>query len=509
MKQKHRFLIVFWIFFIVTLYINYAMAQSISLMDSAHADAPLIRAFYIMKGDIYSNLRPGLQRIDNQVATKPLLEAGLEYDQPWTRDISINSWNGSSYLEPEAVKRTLHAVLEIDAKGDSLIGGQYWDNILWGLGVWKHYLITGDSSFLKSSYPILKRTMLRREQEELDRKYKLFRGAAVYGDGVSAYDKRYTQTGPYTGDEWNCTITKWVEHNPKLASDTGGGLPMMTLSTNVVYYLVYQAMSEMETVLGLPNTKGLEKATKLKAAINKHLWNEKTGLYNYYIDPWSVSTYQEGLGTALILMSDIPSASQRAKILASVTVAPAGLPCVWPSYPRYRKDNDYGRHSGTVWGHILGFWGLGTKNASQNYFTQSLDSLSAYFVRDLECREIYHPDTSLPYGGLQEDGFELGQIRLWESTHKQTWTATAYLRLITEGVFGIQATTTGLAFQPNNYTEHEVLSLNGLKYRHAILDITLLGQGTQVESINLDGKIVDLVPADIQGDHQVVITLTK
>ena len=76
-------------------------------------------------------------------------------------------------------------------------------------------------------------TLLDLEQNEFDPELGLFRGGAVYGDGISAYPPLYTHTGTYTGREWVSTITKWVSENPDLRARQGFGLPMHAFSTIV------------------------------------------------------------------------------------------------------------------------------------------------------------------------------------------------------------------------------------------------------------------------------------
>ena len=146
------------------------------------------KAFYIAMGDIFSNLRPYKGKLQKEEITS--IFAGLDYSRPWTRDASINIWNGLGLILPETSKNTLISVLETNSKGDTIIGGQYWDRIIWGIGAWNYYLFTGDKDFIEIAYRIIKKT-IKIQEEEFDNDLNLFRGAAVYGDGVSAYDKKY------------------------------------------------------------------------------------------------------------------------------------------------------------------------------------------------------------------------------------------------------------------------------------------------------------------------------
>ena len=63
----------------------------------------------------------------------PCLMAGSDYPTPWTRDAAINVWFAEALLDPETSHNTLLCVLE-DGKDGPVIGGQYWDRMIWALG---------------------------------------------------------------------------------------------------------------------------------------------------------------------------------------------------------------------------------------------------------------------------------------------------------------------------------------------------------------------------------------
>ena len=81
----------------------------------------------------------------------PVLLAGLDYGTPWTRDASINAWNGASLMMPEVCRNTLLSVL-MRSNGKVRIGGQYWDAVVWTTGAWHHYLYTGERQFLALAF---------------------------------------------------------------------------------------------------------------------------------------------------------------------------------------------------------------------------------------------------------------------------------------------------------------------------------------------------------------------
>ena len=118
--------------------------------------------------------------------------------------------------------------------------------------------------------------------------------------------------------------------------------------------------------------------------------------------------------------------------------------------------------------------------------------------------ELYNATTGAVDGGWQVD-------RPWESLPDQTWSATALLRLIHEGLFGLHFTPTGIAIRPTVPPGYEHLRLTGLRYRQATLDLTLSGTGTRA-AVCLDGHPVDpttAVPATLTGHHTLDIHVTE
>ncbi len=83
--------------------------------------------------------------------------------------------------------------------------------------------------------------------------------------------------------------------------------------------------------------------------------------------------------------------------------------------------------------------------------------------------------------------------------------------LVMKGLFGIETTPSGLEFRP---MVPEVFGgekqLRGLRYRDAVLDISLNGTGDRIASFMVDSVSTDShsLPAGMKGHHKVVITLS-
>jgi hypothetical protein len=221
-----------------------ALSAQPSHSPALSTDKPTLdRAFSIALADVQGNIHPYRGGILD--AAQPVLMAGAGYDTPWTRDAAINVWNGAGLLWPEVARNTLLSVLD-RKNGSVIIGGQYWDSILWTTGAWNYFLYTGDRDFLADAFTATTNTLALRESEEFDGERGLFRGPEVYGDGVAAYPDRYAQT------DGSSSILDWPKHNPKQVAGRGYGLPMLTLSTNCAYLHAYELAEQMARVLNRP-----------------------------------------------------------------------------------------------------------------------------------------------------------------------------------------------------------------------------------------------------------------
>jgi len=456
-----------------------------------HSNAPKIdRAFSIAIADITGNIHPFRAGLLEKSA--PVLMAGAGYNEPWTRDAAINTWNGAGLLWPEVARNTLLSVLE-RRHGKVFIGGQYWDAILWSTGAWSYYLYTGDRALLQTAFEATLNRLAEREADEFDAKMGLFRGPAVYGDGVAAYPDRYAE---HTGG--SSAILDWPKNNPDRVSHPGYGLPMFTLSTNCVYLHAYDLLGRMAAALGKrPDPLWQEKAARLRKAINTHFWKPGLGRYATLVDPWGTDDRQEAIGLAFSVLFGAADAGQAVSLFRHVHLAPAGMPCLWPTYARYARLGGVGRHSGTVWPHAEAFWADAAARAGHAHlFAYDLTRMADRAVRDGQFYELYNPITGEPYGGLQEAGAR--GIVLWDSQPHQTWSATGFLRLVLFDLAGMRFDQRGIIFAPVLPDDLREFDLTGVPYRRATLDIHIRGSGSRIARMTING-----VPA---AQHRVAST---
>lgn len=455
-------------------------------------------AYRMAMGTLVSNILPFRDGILTE--EKPVIIAGLGYDTPWTRDTAINIWNCGGFLCPDVSLNTLQSVMGKNEKG-YFIDGQYWDAIIWVTGAWNYYLYTGDKEFLSMAYEASVNSLEFFEDTEFDSEIGLFRGAACYGDGVAAYPDIYASHG-FSGITWFPTEC------PELCADKGVGTPMFALSTNCLYYGAYVLVDKMAKILGKPQLYA-DKAEAIRKNINEVFWNEGKGTYNYLHDPFGGCDYQEGMGIAFVILYGVADEEQIKKVLKNAHVTPHGMPCVWPTFERYiinDPEKDFGRHSGTIWPHIQGFWAdaaamTGNSEIFDNEFKAQTDNA----VDNYQFAEIYHPMTGEIYGGWQEDNQD-GIFLSYPQPH-QTWSATAYLRNVYMNLLGMKFEEDGVRFSPVKTKLLNEIKLLGFRYRGAVLDICITR--TQEDScFMIDGvESEPFVSSGMSGVHQIVIKL--
>ena len=297
----------------------------------------LERAFCLALKTLDHNTRPVRAGLLREPCS--CLMAGADYPSPWTRDAAINVWFAEALLDPETARNTLLCVLA-EEDGGPVVGGQYWDRIIWALGAERLWDLTRDNGFARFAYGVLCRTVNRCLREEFDPADGLFRGPAVYGDGVSAYPEQYRNPS------LSSSILRWPQEHPDLKAAAGAGIPMKALSTNCVYEHAFRVIARLAAAQGEDPEPWILRADALKEAVNRAFWNPASGLYDYLAGECGA---QEGLGLAFAVLFGIADNARARSVLEHAFVSEHGIPCVWPAFPPYRADG-YGRHCGTVLG---------------------------------------------------------------------------------------------------------------------------------------------------------------
>ncbi len=442
---------------------------------------------------------PAVYNRSGLMTTSPqtFIRAGGGYPQPWTRDASINSWNAGSLLEPKVAANTLWAAVVRQSNGQLIVqqDNQQWDQVIWATGAWNHYLVTGDRAFLDNAYQTTANTLTLRRGQNYNATYGLFQGPGMFNDGISGYPAPPADA---------------TESHGGFVGDYPATATMMTLSTNAIYYSAYRSAAQMASVLGRPASEVsalTSAADSLKAKINQYLWNAGRGTYAYFVhngDSMSgtVDQTEEGTGLSLAILTGIADAGQAQSILRTTHLQPYGIVDTYPTFARYSADRP-GRHNVSIWPMVAGYWAdAAAQTGDQTRFASSLQTLARLANTSGGFYEVYNAQTGVPDGGWQTGGH-------WGGLADQTWSATAYLRMVHNDLFGLRFGVDGLSFQPTLPAGWGDVTLAGVPYRGATLTVALHGAGNVVSAFKLDGTSqAASLPATLTGAHTVDITLT-
>ena len=439
------------------------------------------KVFHIATETLYNNVKDSI------------IHAGGTYGGEWTRDISINAWNASNLLIPEATRYSLWSVTT-DQR--SYIGHQYWDQIIWVTGAYDHYLATGDQTFLTQAYKVAKNTILKLEKEVFDAQYGLFTGPSVFNDGIAGYEE------PIYQPDVNRSYVLDYPHSKQIKC----------LSTNCIYYHAYELLAEMSVICKDTSVTDyyLEKAAKLRGNIRQHLWNSEENKLYYLIDNnGKVHQHQEGLGISFAILFGVVSQVEAAKLVDQAYVSPYGLPSIYPCFKRFSKEKP-GRHNVMVWPFVNAFWAEAALLSNRpDKFVFELENMAQLVESSNDCfYEIYNC-----YTGKVSGGWQSGDSREWDSVYKQTWSATGYVRMILRGVLGMKFRKEGLEIAPNAYLlEHLGFhSLKDLRYQEGKLQIIRKGKGNRIQEIRVNGiqagaqRVV--IPSGLKGNITIDIIM--
>jgi glycogen debranching enzyme len=424
-----------------------------------------------------------------------LIRAGGHYPTPWTRDAAINTWYAAALLAPDSARRTLLSVCETLPDGRRVVqqDNQWWDRIIWAVGAWRYVSTTGDTAFLTEAYPIARTTLELLDAEHFDRRHGLYRGGAVMQDGISGYPEPYPEPG-----------------NPSsFVHDHAGTRTLMCLSTNAVYVLALRALAEMAEALGRPSGEAAGyrgRAVELAARLNESMWREEAGLYGYFLtEDGELAPHQEAMGLALAILSGIAGPARAARVLAGIHREPRGVVNVWPHFAGYDAERP-GRHGAMCWPMVMGVWAdAAARSGAVDVFGTTLADLVDLFTgSDAELFELYHATTGAVDGGWQSG-------RQWESVPQQTWSATTLLGAVHSGLLGLRPERDGLRVAPTVPAGWSSVRVRGLRWRDAVLDVRVVGSGTEVAEVRVDGVEVPVggvvLEPSATGAHAVEATV--
>lgn len=287
--------------------------------------------------------------------------AGAGWTQLWTRDTSYAVELGAGLLHPHMSQISLRKSTESYKGSHNIVwlqdscghfGGfpDLSDAIVGVRGAWYIYLITGDRQWLKWSYEVTRKTLVRAEDHVYDPKTGLFKGCSSFMESNGGYPQRFRLLG-------------------KLVGKT------RALSTNLLHFAGYDMAAQMARELKQNQTeiKMLEdKAGTLRKQIRSQMWLKDRGYYSYVMDENDELMEQmEGLGESLALLDGFETDPFRIQSIFNNTYrTPRGLPCLWPRFNNTIRDKFDSYHNGR---YVLSFAGKGNimrgnQAVSRSYF---------------------------------------------------------------------------------------------------------------------------------------------
>ena len=419
--------------------------------------------------------RMSLEELTQLVREDGALSAGAKWPGVWTRDVAYASVLALALVAPDAVRKSLEA--KVDSAGriiqDTGTGGSWpisTDRMTWALAAWELYAATGDREWLRRSYDVIRRSA------EADLHAAFDPGTGLVIGETSFMDWR-EQSYP-----------RWME--PRDIAQSAAA------STNVVHYATYRILADMASALGESGDRWTEVADRLRTAINAQLWQPERGgyaVFRYGRAFPSLAPRADALAQSLAIIYGVAGPEQRAVLSARAPLVAFGAPVFWPYIPEIPSY-----HNAALWPFVNAYWLWAAAEAGN---TAAVEHALASIYRPAALFLTNKENMVASTGHF--DGTELNSDR-------QLWSVAGNLAASYRVLFGMRFAPHRLAFRPMvppGYAGERTLS--GLRYRGAVLTVTVRGFGDGVAGVRIDGRPAERaeIPAAMTGEHTVEIEM--
>ena len=437
---------------------------------------PVLETPYLIEETAYNI---GVDESVNAVEPDGTLRTGTEWGGVWTRDVSYSIIHSMSFIQTEAAKTSL--MCKVNSKGeivqDTGTGGAWpcsTDREIWVGAAWEIYKVTGDMEWLKTVYPIAKKSL------EVDMR-TVFESETDLVRGESSFIDWREQSYP-----------TWME--PADIYDT------KCLGTNMVFYIALTSAAEMGRILGDVETAQYfeEMAARIKKGINEHLWMDEEGYYAQYLGGRAddlLYTKSETLGEALAILWGVAEGDRATRLSESLPIVDYGAPVFWPwiaDQPPY--------HNQAVWPWVQAYWiHACAKVGNEHGVLHGVGAVWRAVMMYATNKENYVADTG-NWRGTQINSSNM------------LWCLAGNISITFKLLMGMEFGADQLNFAPvvpeNLKAERTV---RNFRYRNATLDVTVSGYGDTIKSFKLDGQKMSeaVVPGNLEGHHTVEIEMSN
>ena len=110
-------------------------------------------------------------------------------------------------------------------------------------------------------------------------------------------------------------------------------------------------------------------------------------------------------------------------------------------------------------------------------------------MRDKQFFEVYHPETGLPYGGMQEDP-NAHEMKMFKPYGHQTWSAIGFISMVLYSIAGLKHKKGYIEFKPHLPSIIDYMEIKGIHYNDVIINIVIKGKGHNISRIEIDDEAV-------------------
>jgi hypothetical protein len=429
------------------------------------SDIPLVDALYNLSLDETKMLK----------VSDGTFRTGAKWEGVWTRDVSYSILLAYALIEPEVAKTSLRRKVKRNRIIQDTGSGGAWpvssDRTTWALAAWEIFKTTGDQAWLEEAFEIIKNSVAD-DQKTLASTTGMYKGESSFLDWRE-------QTYP-----------KWMDNRDIYVSEN--------LGTNAVHFQTYQILAEMADLLGQPSEEYRSIAQQISNGINEFMWMNNEGFYGQFIygrHYQHLSPRFEALGEAFTVLFDIASERQKKAIMENAPLTPFGVTCIYPQIPGIPPY-----HNNGIWPFVQAFWNIAAAKAgNEKVLDHGLGSIyraAGLFLTNYE-------------NFVAETGDFLGTEI---NSERQLWSVAGNLAMVYKVFLGMDFQADGIQFAPvipAAYAGQK--TLKQLKYRNAVLDISVNGYGNRIRSITLDGEELEdaFLPADVEGAHSIQIEMAN